>query len=227
MVKQGLPHLFACALALGAATTFAAPALAITLGMSDSFQSGTDGGWSAGPASVNPPAVVASGGPAGAGDGYLLITASGGVGAGSRLTAIAGAQWSGDYGAADVDGITLDVQNFGSTTLQLRLWLAGPAGSTALSSTAVTVPAGSGWTAARFALDASALTGSAQNALAVLADVQQLRLFHSSSAAFPGEAIVAALGVDNISAVPEVPAAWLMVPGLLAIGALRKRRSAV
>ena len=73
-------------------------------------------------------------------------------------------------------------------------------------------------------LDASALTGSA---LAALADVQQLRPFHSSTAVFPGEAIVAALGIDNISAVPEAPAAWLMVPGLLAVGALRKRRSAV
>ena len=86
------------------------------------------------------------------------------------------------------------------------------------------VPAGSGWTQAHFALDTSALTGSA---LAALADVQQLRLFHSSTAVFPGEAIVAALGIDNISTVPEAPAAWLMVPGLLAVGALRKRRSAV
>ena len=224
MVKQGCPCLFACVLAVAAATSFATPAAAITLGMADTFQFGADGGWSAGPVSVNPPAVVASGGPAGAGDGYLLITATGGVGAGSRLTAIAGPQWSGNYLAAGVDGITLDVHNLGSTTLQLRLWLTGPAGSTALSSTALVVPAGSGWTPARFALDASALTGSA---LATLADVQQLRLYHSSTAAFPGEAIVAALGIDNISAVPEAPAAWLMVPGLLAVGALRKRRSAV
>lgn len=227
MVKQGCAWMFTGALAVAAATSFATPAAAVTFGMADTFQAGADGGWSAGLVSVNPPAVVASGGPAGAGDGYLLITATGGLGAGSRLTAIAGAQWSGNYLAAGVDAISLDIRNFGSTPLQLRLWLMGPAGGTALSSTAVTVPAGSGWTPARFALDASALTGSPQGTLAALADVQQLRLFHSSTAAFPGEAIAAALGVDNISAVPEAPAAWLMVPGLLAVGALRKRRSAV
>ena len=227
MVKRGCPWLFACALVSAAVTALATPAAAITLGIADTFQSGADGGWSAGLASANRPTVVASGGPAGAGDGYLRISAPGGQGAGSRLTAIAGAQWSGNYLAAGVDAITLDIQNLGNTTLQLRLWLAGPAGSTALSSTAVVVPAGSGWTQARFALDASALTGSVPTALATLADVQQLRLFHSSTAAFPGEAIAAALGVDNISAVPEAPAAWLMVPGLLAIGALRKRRPAV
>ena len=125
MVKHGCPCMFACVLAVAAATSFATPAAAITLGMADTFQFG----------------------------------ANGGVGAGSRLTAIAGPQWTGNYLAAGVDAITLDIHNFGSTTLQLRLWLTGLAGSSALSSIAVVVPAGSGWTPARFALDTSALTG--------------------------------------------------------------------
>lgn len=224
MLKRGCPWMVARVLVAATATSFAPPVAAITFGMADTFQSGATGGWGAGAASTNPPAVVGSGGPAGAGDGYLLITATGGAGAGSRLAAIAGAPWTGNYLAAGVDAVALDLHNFGSTALQLRLWMMGPVGATALSSSAVMLPAGSGWTPARFALDASALTGSVQT---TLADVQQLRLFHSSTAAFPGEVIVAALGVDNISAVPEAPAAWLMVPGLLAIGALRARRPAV
>ena len=196
-------------------------AAALSPGMADTFESGADGGWSAGPASVAPPSVVSSGGPSGAGDGYLVLTALGGAGASSRLTAIAGPQWAGDYLSAGVDRISMDLKNLGSSTLNLRLWLAGPLGASALSFEAVTLATGSNWTAISFSLAPGALSGQA---LAVLADVQQLRLFHGTSAGFPGEPIVAALGVDNVSAVPEPATAWLLLAGLATAGALRRRR---
>ena len=85
---------------------------------------------------------------------------------------------------------------------------------------AALLPAGSGWTHASFSLDAAALIGSPA---VVLAGVQQLRLFHGISASFPGEAIVATLGVDNVTAVPEPAAAWLLLPGLAALYSLRRR----
>lgn len=209
------------AVCLGSALV--APAWALSLGMADTFSGGADGGWSTGVASLAPPVVVASGGPAGAGDGYLRLTSLGGAGASSKLAAIAGAQWTGDYLAAGVDRITLDLVNLGSTDLSLRLWLAGPPGVAAVSTAAVLLPAGSGWTHASFALDAASLTG---NPAAALPDVQQLRLFHGSSASFPGEAVAAVLGVDNITAVPEPAAAWLLVPGVAVLLGLRRRAAA-
>lgn len=209
--------------AAGLVLVMAAPAWALGLGMADTFEGGADRGWSVGPASIALPVVVASGGPAGVGDGYLRLTSLGGFGAGSRLVVIAGEQWQGDYLAAGINRITLDLNNMGSTDLSLRLWLSGPPGAAAVSAAALHLPAGSGWTRASFALGVGALTG---NAAAALAGVQELRLFHGSSATFPGEAIVAMLGVDNVTAVPEPAVAWLLLPGLAALYRLRRRAAA-
>ena len=209
---------WAMAAAVLAPMGWALPAHALTLGMADTFQSGVDGGWSIGAASALPPVVVNSGGPAGAGDGYLSLVSIGGDVANSRLTVIAGPQWAGSYSASGVDGITMDVRNSGSTDLDLRLRLESPAGAIALSTSAVHVPAGSGWVAVSFSLAPSALTGQAD---AALANTLQLRLFHSSTAAFPGAPIVASLGVDNVTAVPEPAAAWLLLAGLATLAARR------
>ena len=124
----------------------ALPAAALHSGMVDTFTAGDDGGWSAGAAALFPPQVIAGGGPAGAGDGYLQARAAGGSGPSSRLVLIAGPQWSGDYAAAGIDRITVDAINLGATDLALRLWLAGTTGATALSADAVLLNAGSGWT---------------------------------------------------------------------------------
>jgi hypothetical protein len=186
------------------------PAAALTWGQQDGFDGGSLGGWGAGVASLNPPVVLPGGGPGGADDAYLQISALGGLGPGSRLTVIAGPQWAGDYISAGVDRITLQLRNLGSSDLQLRLLLEAGPGLTALSTTPVLLPAGGGWVAAAFDLSPAALSGPAAT---VLTGVTQLRLFHASSTLFPGEPIVATLGVDAVSAVPEPAAAWLLLSG--------------
>jgi hypothetical protein len=194
----------------------AAPALAISLATHSDFQDGSTQGWGSGGAHPTPPAVVAGGGPGGATDPYLLLQANGvSGGAGGRLVALAGADWAGNYTLAGVTGIAMDVNNLGSTDLSLRLWLGGP-----FSAQPVLVPAGSGWQHLVFATVPAALTGAGATL-----DVVQLRLYHSIAAQGPtsGEAVVAALGIDNVAAVPEPSPAALLLAGL-GLGALRARR---
>lgn len=118
---------------------------ALSLGQVDDFEDGTTQGWAVGPPHPAPPANVASGGPAGAGDNYMQLTAIGGASAGSRLAAFNISQWSGDYLAAGITGFSIDLNNLGSTDLSLRLGISD-GGSNAAISGAVTLLAGSGWT---------------------------------------------------------------------------------
>ena len=199
-------------------------ASAVSLGATDTFQNGTTNGWSTGGASPNPPANIPAGGPAGGADKYLLLTATGGSGPGAKLVAISGAQWAGDYMSAGVSAIRMDVKNFGSADLSLRLYFEGPL-SAAYSSDAVLVHAGGNWSPVTFSILGNALTGGP-----VLSGVTQFRLFHSVLPGAPstGAVIAAQLGVDNVTAVPE-PAEWLaMLAGMavvLTAGTAARRRT--
>lgn len=206
-----------CAL-LGSAA--AGPAGAVALGATDTFEDGSTEGWATGVASPNPPVNVATGGPGGAGDHYLLLSANGAAGPGGKLVAWTGTDFHGDYPAAGVTTLAMDLNNLGPTSLSLRLALDGPLGSFAISSAAIVLPAGSGWTPVRFSMLPSAFDG---DGALVLSGVSQLRLFHGTTALFPGGAIVAQLGVDNVSAVPEPGMAGMLAGGLAVLALLRRR----
>lgn len=206
------------------AALLALPAGAVSLGTIDSFSGGVTAGWTGGGNNPNPPTGVASGGPAGAGDGFLRIGTSGAPGPGGRLVAISGALWAGDYSAAGITGITMDVNNLGATDLNLRLYFEG-GGAPAYSLQAVQVPAGSGWVPVQFNVLGSALSGSATTTLASVAD---FRLFHNPLAGGPQGApfVSASLGIDNVTAVPEPGAGLLMalgLAGLLAAPSMQRR----
>lgn len=211
------------ALAL-AATLLAAPAQALNLGQSDSFESGTTLNWRVGAPHPLPPSVLATGGPAGADDGYLLLQAEGGGGPASRLAVQNTDQWSGNYIAAGITALTMDVFNFGPASLSLRLLFDGDDGTNqarAWSAVPLVVPAGSGWQRLVFPIlptDLRAAAGGSVNL--ALSSAYSLRLYHGVNSSFPGGAVVATLGVDNITAVPEPSAAALLVLGLAGLAGL-------
>ena len=221
--------------AAGATMTLGSAASAAPiLGQVDTFEDGSTAGWSAGGPHPAPPANVATGGPAGADDNYLQLTAVGGSVPGGRLSAFNSAQWAGDYLAAGITAIAMDLRNDGPDDVVLRLLLAGPFGPTgpenvAVTADAATLPAGSGWVSVTFSLlpsDLEVLLGTAAGALT---QASELRLFHNPDPFFGGPPqssppVVAVVGVDNVTAVPE-PGSLLLLGVATAWGAARRRRA--
>ncbi len=230
------PHALAAAVLLSALVR-PDSAAAVTLGQKDTFEDGTTQGWLVNLLGMGqhpaPPVNVPSGGPGGADDNYLLLSAVGGVGAGSRLTVLNLAQWTGDFVAAGIGAIAMQLNNFGSTELALRLLfedpMGGPPNNLAFSTEAVILPAGSGWTDVVFPIAPDDLSAGLGSVLAALSGTTAMRLFHSPALGFPGPEVVAQLGVDDIealAAVPEPTTLALWASGLLlgfAPRALRRR----
>jgi hypothetical protein len=219
---------------------FASPAgAAVMLGQVETFSD--PHGWivGVGPGPGTPqPVPVELGGPGGPSDPYLSIVATGGQGPGSRLSAQEFGMWAGDYTAAGVTSIRMDVNNFGPSDVFLRLLLLefgpmGPVGG-AFTTDGSLVLAGSGWQTISFDVSAAGLTALPLGTGSIadtLANVGELRIFHNPAPFFiPTQmpAVLATVGVDNITAaqlpVPE-PAATtlLLLAGVLSVGLVRKR----
>lgn len=202
----------------------------IAVGTFDGFQDGTTQGWVAALAGADPPfppTAVANAGPTGAGDFALRLTSTGAVsGPGGRLVVNnVDLRWTGDYPAAGVVSIMLDVNNLNDFPLTLRLGFAEPPpvsiGGRWVTSGKV-VPETSGWQTLDFSIAPEDLLPGDEFASDVdvtLANVGVIRLLHSVAVMYRGEAIAAQLDVDNLEAVPE-PSLWL---GLLAGGLLLRR----
>jgi hypothetical protein len=209
----------------------AAPAYAIVGGQIDNFEDGTLQNWQAGGFSnPNGPVNVATGGPAGLNDNFMRLTSNGGS-AGGKLVVFNSNQWSGNYNAANVGSLQLQVNNLGNTNLVLRLILENAVAGQSLGTlTGVSVPAGSGWMNVSFPLNAANLSGGTLST--VLSNVTNLNLVHAPSfvlARTSSPSIVAQLGVDNIRAVvvPEPGTlAMAAVMSLVTIGFAARRRPA-
>ncbi|MDA0660272.1 MAG: hypothetical protein O3C60_15740 [Planctomycetota bacterium] len=123
--------------------------------------------------------------------------------------------WIGDYIAAGIQAVSLDVNNLGATDLSLRLtfgtstapslgglWLA--------SATAIPIPAASGWTRIQFPVTTSALQavqGVGATFASVMNSVAAIRILHANVPDNNGSNITGILGIDNIFALgaPGVP----------------------
>ena len=209
--------------------TVTLPAQAVSPGQVDTFENGTTLSWGVGANHPVPPTVMATGGPAGTGDHYMQLQAIGGGGPASRLAVRNGLQWSGDYTAAGITALTMDIFNFGPSDLSLRLLF--EAGSPTLTDQAwstvpVLVPGGSGWRSVVFPVTASDLSAAPGSQVAdALAGAVAIRLFHATLSEFPGEPIIVSVGVDNITAVPEPATVAMLLLGL-GMGGLSMRRRA-
>ena len=168
---------------------------------SDDFNAGTAAGWEGSGAS--PPTIVMDGGPAGDGDGFLLVSSLGGEDeSGSRLAVFNSAQWTGDYSVLGITAVVVELNNLGDNPLDLRLLLRGNDSDFTTVASRRVVP-GSGWQSHVFAIEAidwMQLSGESTIEQA-LGDATQLRIFHNPEASFPGPGIVAQLGIDNIAGV--------------------------
>lgn len=174
---------------------------AITSGQIDTFEDGTPMAWEEGPFSPNPPANVPTGGPAGVGDHYLSNTSSGDFASpGGKMTMNNLGQWTGDYVAAGVASLGMEVANFGSTPLYVRVALQGASGQYC-STLPFILPADGQWRTATFGLNASELTAVALNVplSTLLTNVTMLRVLSAQSGpSFRGDEIAGVLGVDNL-----------------------------
>jgi len=218
-------------------------AWAVSLGQVDTFTDGTLQDWEMGfnATTVTHLRNIADGGPDGAGDNFLQVVSDGTAIAGGRLTFFNRLQWRGDYTAAGVTGIAMDVKNIGSSeALNLRLAVNGGfrdasfnfIGGVFATSASASLASGSDWTRVVFSLTpgdlvpvdgarSSNVTGN--NVQATLANVLELRLLNSAAPDWAGFPVAATLGVDNIHAVPLPPALALFGSGLLVLLAGRRK----
>jgi hypothetical protein len=177
----------------------------------NTFQGGNNAGWTNGGGATDP-VVVSTGGPAGASDAFLRVTANGGGGAGSKLIAFnQSSQWSGNFSTAGVNTISMDLKNFGTSPLSMRVALHESGGTYYVSDPAFSLPADNAWHTATLPLTASGLRSIGGTPLATgLTRVTEIRILDNPSVDYRGASISSSFGVDNIRAVPE-PAGVLLV----------------
>jgi hypothetical protein len=195
-------------------------------GQFNDFESGTTQGWGVG-INVNN-TVNMLGGPAGAEDNYIRVTSTGGGGPGSRLITLnESAQWTGNFLTAQIGAVEMDLKNFGTTPLSMRIGLRNPSNSEGLASAApFTLPADGQWHHVVFPLSGGAMTPGGSYST-VMSNAADFRILHGTNTDHRGETIAGSFGVDNVRTilVPE-PSLGLLAAAPTLLLLLRRRRRA-
>ncbi|WP_179334423.1 T9SS type A sorting domain-containing protein [Winogradskyella costae] len=176
----------------------------ITLNQTDDFEDYTTKNWTKGDNSTIPNQNILTDGPNGTDDKFLRVQSNGGNGSDSKLVTFNNAQWQGDYNAAGVTYISMDVRNSGSETLFLRLAFEGFSTSRRFSSTnPIAVIPGQGWQTIVFPIDENSVTNITTSGLgynSTFDDVTEFRMLHNDAPSWEGDPIEAILDIDNITA---------------------------
>ena len=180
---------------------------AVTLGQVDTFETSGLAGWAVGNVvfNPNPPAWVPNGGPLGIGDSHIQVEGNAETGSGSKPNVFNASQWIGNYLAAGVTAIELDVKYAGQgpETMQLRIGLEGPSGFVwSMHAEPIGPGTPSPWHHAVFPIDPANLGGGDPEL--VLPDVAKLWLYHAPIGGTPRNSPVldVQIGYDNIRALP-------------------------
>lgn len=195
-----------------AAGVFPITASAIALGQLDDFEDGTTQGWQHSAPSPNPPTNVPNGGPQGAGDAYLRVTAQGSFSPGGRLVAYNTQQWTGDYIDAGVDIVRADLRNPGGPTLPMRVGIQSTT-SRFVSTEPFLLPGDGEWHEAFFDLTQMTDLGGGDTAEEALLDVQFVRVLSADAPVWQGDPIEAEFGMDNVEARTAAVAVGSQAPG--------------
>ncbi len=230
---------------LRAATVTAAVLLAppagraqtITLGQKDTFTGAAPGGfdnWTQGAFAPPGSLLLVTGGPGGGSDQYMQITATGGIGAGSRITVFNQVQWTGNYITAGVSSVEMDLRapTTNTQSLAMRVAYKNALGAGYSSTVPFTLPADGQWHHAVFKLTAADMTaiGSPGSFDTFMTNPSEMRILNSSAPSLNGDSIAAVVGVDNVLAAgaPVPEPAGVLAAAALAAGAawplLRRRR---
>jgi hypothetical protein len=180
--------------AMTCAVAFCQPAL----GQVDDFEDGSTAFWSGG----SNPTNIADGGPMGSGDNYLQITPNVGN---QHLATFNALQWAGNFSAAGVKVIRMQVRNFGPSDVRLRLVLFDSTLTTrwvTKDASAPWIAANSGWRTLQFVLQESQFTRAlgTESFSNTISNVGQFMIRHNSTASAQGHAVTATVGIDNITA---------------------------
>lgn len=203
-------------------------ASAVSLGSFDDFQSGNttwQNGFALG-------IVSRGGGPAGSEDYFLQVPSYAAGGESSRMIIFNQGEWSGDYASAGIGKIEVDLANFGTTELSIRLAFTETAVRVGyVSLDPVPLPADAVWRHFVFPIDASTFVpiGTTKTLVQALSNVAQFRILSQAGDAptsTRGDPIEGSLGIDNVrAAVPEPSVAWLLVCGAALAARVRRPRN--
>jgi hypothetical protein len=198
----------------------------LSQGLIDNFTNATTQNWAGGSSPTN----VSTGGPAGAGDRYLQISA-----AASPLGTFNESQWAGNATAGNVTHIKADLNDLGANPVTVRVMLLTPGcegGGTACtawtSTTGTALAAGSGWVTAQFSIAEANLTRvwGANSYAASMANVERVLIRHDDGAPdgpHTPVVVTSTLGIDNVQALPEPTALFGLAAGAALIAGLRRR----